>query len=357
MIAWLRAHRIDAFRAALAVAGLVLVAVLTRPPQAPALDTYSASDTRSGGYAAWEALLQREGVAVERFERRPIELDGTIDTLIDAYGTAPPAPDIRLDADTRALGDWVRAGGRLLLLGDTPALAAQERRLLRRPVWRDSRRTGGALDAPAFGNALARLATFSDRRFMRDGMAGTRPLVADRGGPFVVRVRLGRGAIVYVSDPRMFANAALARDDNARLAYLLARPRGRGRIVAFDEALHGALIGRSWIATLSVPVRVGLAGAGLVILIALAGGALRLGPPVALRAAREPASDEFIAAFAALYRRARARRDAIALLAGGADRAGETAMQLRFLRERQTPTDADLIRSAALARTLRREQR
>ena len=55
---------------------------------------------------------------------------------------------------------------------------------------------------------------------------------------------------------------------------------------------------------MSVPVRVALAGAVLTILIALAGGALRLGPPVSLRAAREPASDEFIAAVAALYRRA-----------------------------------------------------
>jgi hypothetical protein len=158
-----------------------------------------------------------------------------------------------------------------------------------------------------------------------------------------------------VSDPRLFANAALARDDNARLAYLLARPRLPGRIVAFDEALHGALLERGWLGALSVPVRVALAGSVLAILIALAGGALRLGPPVTLRATREPASDEFIAAVAALYRRAHARRAAIALLANDAGGPSETAVQLRLLRERQSPSDADLIRSAALAHALRRE--
>jgi hypothetical protein len=322
VIGWLRRNQGDALRAALAVAGLTLVALLTKPPPAPALDTYSANDVRSGGYAAWEELLGREGVAVERFERRPIELDGTIDTLIDAYGAAP----------------------------------LPETTLLKRPAEYRARLAGAPLRARAFGGAVERVTTFSPERFVRGNAASrTRTLLADRGGALVVRVPLGRGAIVYVSDPRLFANAALARDDNARLAYLLARPRLPGRIVAFDEALHGALLERGWLGALSVPVRVALAGSVLAILIALAGGALRLGPPVTLRATREPASDEFIAAVAALYRRAHARRAAIALLANDAGGPSETAVQLRLLRERQSPSDADLIRSAALAHALRRE--
>ncbi len=356
MIAWLRVHRGDVIRAALAVAGLMLVAFLTKPPPQAELDTYSVTDARSGGYAAWEELLQREGVVVERFDRRPVELDGTIDTLIDAYSVAPLPDGVRLDADTRALADWVGRGGRLVLIGRNGATAAQETKLLQRPAERSAGAAGGPLRAQAFGGAVEQLATFSSDRFVRGKPAPrTRVLLADGGGALIVRVGLGRGAILYVSDPRLFANAALARDDNARLAYLLARPRAPGRIVAFDEALHGALHERGWLAALSVPVRVALAGAVLTILIALAGGALRLGPPVTLRAVREPASDEFIAAVAALYGRAHARRDAIALLAAGADVPGETAVQLRLLRERQTPSDADLIRSAALAQALRGE--
>jgi Domain of unknown function (DUF4350) len=356
VIGWLRRHQGDAIRAALAVAGLTLVAVLTKPPAEPALDTYSVNDVRSGGYAAWEELLQREDVAVESFAGRPVELDGTIDTLIDAYGVAPLPDEVRLNADTRALAAWVRRGGRLVLLGRNAATAAQEATLLNRPAERRAGVSGDPLRARAFGGAVEALATFSPERFARSNPSSrARTLLADRGGALIVRVPLGRGAIVYVSDPRLFDNAALARDDNARLAYLLARPRQPGRITAFDEALHGALLERGWLGTLTVPVRVALAGSVLTILIALAGGALRLGPPVTLRAPREPASDEFIAAVAALYRRANARRDAIAILAGGADGPGETAVQLRMLRERQTPSDADLIRSAALAHALRRE--
>jgi hypothetical protein len=356
MIGRLRERRSDAMLAALALAGLLLVALLTRPPQEAALDTYSAGDTRSGGYAAWDALLQREGVAVEHFQQRPIELDGTIDTLIDAYGVEAMPGDARLPADTDALAAWVRAGGRLIVIGSDASVVQRERQKLARPIERTARASGGTLHGPAFGDAIASLATFSRQRFV-PAKRRTRVLLADRGGAIVERVAFGRGAIVYVSDPRMFSNAAIARDDNARLAYLLARPRRAGRIVAFDEALHAAIVERGWVATLSVPVRVALAGTVLVILIALAGGALRLGPPVTLRVVREPASDEFIRAIASLYARAGARREAIALLAAAADGPDEPAMQLRALRERPQPTDADLIQSATLARALRKDHR
>src|SRR6202522_939829 len=165
--------------------------------------------------------------------------------------------------------------------------------------WRRFRPNASCAGTPrrarALGGAVEARATFPPDRFVRGTAASrARTLLADRGGALIVRVPLGRGAVVYVSDPRLFANAALARDDNARLAYLLARPRQPGRITAFDEALHGALLERGWLGTLSVPVRVALAGTVLTILIALAGGALRLAPPVTLRAPREPASDEFI---------------------------------------------------------------
>jgi hypothetical protein len=178
-------------------------------------------------------------------------------------------------------------------------------------------------------------------------------LLGDRAGPIVVRIPTGRGEIDAVSDPHPFDNALIAQADNARLAFALARPRGGGA-VAFDETLHGALIERRWWQAIDLPERVALAGIALAVLLALAGSALRLGPGIALREAREPASDEFIAAVAALYERNRARRAAIALLAAGAHAAsGAAADELRRLAERQSPSDRDLIASAALARTIR----
>lgn len=357
MIRRLRERRSDVLLVLVALAGLILVALVTRPAQPPALDTYSADDTRSGGYAAWDALMQREGVAVERFHQRPIELDGTIDTLIDAYGVEPMPADARYPADTDALAAWVRAGGRLIVIGRAADLAKRERQKLARPIERTMKpRADDTFDAPAFGDAIERLHTYSLQRLV-PAKRNARVLLSDSGGAIIERIAFGRGAIVYVSDPQIFSNDGIARDDNARLAYLLARPRRPGRIVAFDESLHAPIVERGWIQALSVPVRVALAGTLLVIVIALAGGALRLGPPVTLRSAREPASDEFIHAIASLYARARARRAAIALLATAAEGPSDAAMQLRALRERPTPTDADLIQSAALARGLRKDPR
>ncbi len=290
----------DAILTLLVAAGVVFVALLNSRPQQGATDTFASTDYRSGGYAAWFTLLQREGVATERFERRPAELDAHIDTLIAAAPVVPAGADARRPPDLAALARWVREGGRLITLAND------------RPF---------GPSAPHFVAA---------------------------------RTPYGRGVVVSVLDPRQFDNGLLARDDNARRAFLLARPRQPGGVVAFDEALHGTIVDRSWWRTLDVPQRVALGGIALAVLIALAGSALRLGPAVSLQPAREPASDEFIAAVAGLYQRNRARRAALALLAAGVhDAGGEAVMQLRALAERQSPDDRDLVAGAVLARAIR----
>jgi len=289
----------DALLLVLLLAGIALVALL-EAPVADGRDTFSSTDYRSGGYAAWYELLAREGVAVERFEHRPAELNAGEDTLIAAPPLAPAGVDARGPADRDALARWVRAGGRLIVLGE------------RRPfAGRGPRQTG-------------------------------------------LSTAYGRGVVVVIADPHPFDNALIARADNARLAYALAKPRRAGGIVAFDEALHGALVDRRWWDVIGIPQRVALGGIALAVLAALIGSMLRLGPAVTLRVAREPASDEFVAAVAALYERTKSRRAAIALLAGGVRGAsGDAVTQLQLLAERQTPTDRDLLTSAALARTIR----
>jgi hypothetical protein len=289
----------DALLLVLLLAGLAAVAFL-QAPGADGRDTFASTDYRSGGYAAWYELLAREGVAVERFEHRPAELSADIDTLIAAAPVIPASESARGPADVDALARWVRGGGRLIALGQ------------RRPL------------------------------------AGAGPRLAPLRTPY------GRGEIVTIPDPHPFDNGLITRADNARLAYALAKPRRPGGVVAFDEALHGAIVDRRWWNVIDVPQRVALGGTALAVLVAIAGSMLRLGPAVTLRSAREPASDEFVAAVAMLYERTKSRRAAIALLAAGAHNAGGDAVtQLRLLAERQSPTDRDLITSAALARTIR----
>jgi hypothetical protein len=290
----------DVVLAVLVLAGIALVALLKNAAPEAGLDTFASTDYRSGGYAAWYALLEREGIAVERFERRPADLDPAIDTLIAAYPVAPAAANALRDADRSALARWVDDGGRLIVLGT------------------------------------------------EDPFAGNGPRLRGLSTPY------GHGAIVAIRDPREFDNASITRGDNARLAFVLARPRTPGGVVAFDEGLHGTIVDRRWWDVIGTSQRVALGGIAVAVLIALIGGALRLGPPVTLRAVREPASDEFVAAVAALYARTGSRRAALQLLAAGAHGAnGDAARELRLLAERQTPNDRDLIAGAALARSIR----
>jgi hypothetical protein len=342
----------DVLLAAAVLAGMVLVALLGKSPAA-AFDTFSASDFRSGGYAAWFALLQREGFETQAFARRPAELDARVATLIAATPTVASDTGSRDAADQAALGHWVAAGGRLIALGAADAFRiAGSHTIGVRPATATARRTGGPLYGP-LARAVARLAGLSAERLRHARRLGGRVLLADRGGAIVLRVPYGRGAIDYVSDPHPFDNQWIAHADNARLAFALARPAGGGA-VAFDETLHGVLIERRWWQAIDVPERTALVGIAFAILLALGGSALRLGPAIALREVREPASDEFVAAVAALYQRNRARRAAIALLAAGAQSAhGPAADELRRLAERETPADRDLIASAALARAIR----
>jgi hypothetical protein len=342
----------DVLLALAVIAGMVFAALLGRSP-AGGFDTFASSDFRSGGYAAWFALLQREGLATQAFEQRPAELDARIDTLIAATPTLPAETGSRDAADQAALAHWVASGGRLIALGAGDAFRSTGSRVSGiRPPTVDARSPGGRLRGP-LAASVAQLAGLSAQRFQlaRGSSAGV--LLADRSGPVVLRVPYGRGAIDFVSDPHLFDNGWIAHADNARLAFALARPRASGA-VAFDETLHGVLIERTWWQAIDVPERTALAGIAIAILLALAGGALRLGPPIALREVREPASDEFVAAVAALYQRNKARRAAIALLAAGAQSAhGAAADELRRLAERQSPVDRDLIASAVLARAIR----
>jgi hypothetical protein len=292
-------RRNDLVTAVLVLAGIVLVALLQPASRDPGRDSLAVTDYRSGGYAAWFALMSREGVSVERYERRPANLDASVDTLIAAYPSLT-APSARDPADRAALAEWVNDGGRLVVLG------------------------------------------------ANDPFAGNGPRL--RGA----RTRYGRGEIVAVRDPYQFDNASIVRGNNARAAYALALPRRSGGIVAFDEAVHGTIVERNWWNVIGAPQRVALGGIALAVLLALIGSALRLGPPVVLRAVREPASDEFVAAVATLYARGGARRAALALFAAGARNAtGEAARDLRLLAERQTPSERDLIAGAVLARTIR----
>jgi hypothetical protein len=271
--------------------------------------------------------LVREGIRVARFENRPVFLDREIDTLI----LADVAPLDLLGAsfsgaDAAALADWVRAGGRLVFLGDGPL------------------------------RMIASETLGSSRERRHESKAA------------IAREAFGRGAIVFVRDAAAFENGSLANDDNARLAYALARPRGVRGVVAFDEAVRGHLVPAHWWDALPRRLVAAIGLIAVVLAVALFGAAIRLGPPLVVTDERATSSEAYLDALAALYERARAvpraLEDALASTrralarreTASADGALAASLgELEGIASVAHPTEATLVRALSLALVIRKE--
>jgi hypothetical protein len=353
-------------------------------------DTFSTYDAASGGYRAWYELLQREGIRVARFERRPAFIDSSVDVYVmsgDLFGIIARAgtggsAEQALPGDWSAVAKWVHAGGHLVWLADgqtrpddlnIPDLAARGPRADDAVTVAPSPVTAGV--ASVSGTARLR-AVFGTS-------AGAAPLVADDIGGVVVSYPLGRGAVTVVTDESLFENARLARADNARLGYDLATYGLTSHgTVAFDEWSHGYVAGDTWWTILPRPFQVALIVIGAALLLLVVATALRFGPTVVLADASERTSAEYLSSMAALYSRGGARKTAIDDLAGaclrevaaaaglpetaaarsiavrlGGDDAGpaEDVMELDRLRSYEYPHPADLLRAARLCAALRKE--
>jgi hypothetical protein len=356
---------------------------------APRYDTFSSYDAHAGGYRAWYELMQREGMRVQRFERRPAFLDASVGTLIAApnrtelllrsqqTGDQTGAPQA---IDFENLRAWVKNGGRLVWVTDG---------------WWDSglglaqtsdkgpvRDEAVSVAASPLTAGLSAVSGTSKLRIPFGESKSGLPLVADGGGSVVMAYPLGKGTIIVVTDQSLFANNRIAKADNARLAYALARADSGA--VAFDEYLHGYAAGGTWWTILPVPVRIAVVIVLCGLLLLLVASTLRFGPTARLPETAERTSAEYLSSVAALLARGRAARKALrdlvnttlhdiahgvglpeqaslAALASrlrfgedGAWRADEL-IELDRLGGLEQPSDKDLVRAACLSASLRKE--
>jgi hypothetical protein len=304
--------------------GLLLVAIVvlatlnllsTRAQETPrAVDSYSSYDAASGGYRAFYELLQREGVAVERFERRPPFLDRGIDTLVWVEPLVyDPRQIFNTKTDVQALDAWIKAGGRLLYIGQDPAAAKAG--ILKLPATTTVARARGTMRvAAALRKAGVERVAFAHLlrwKPAKKQAPGATVLIADGAGPLALRYAYGRGEIVAVVDEDAFRNSRIASADNARLAYALTTPRRAAGRIAFDEAVHGYLAPEHWWAIMPRALLIGLAIVALAAVIAFAGAAIRLGPPIVPARRTDASSAEFVDSLAVLFERGRAVRKAL----------------------------------------------
>jgi hypothetical protein len=386
---------VESLIVAVAVAAIAVVTYQNGRREAQQIngyDTYSTYDAGSGGYRAWYELLDREGVRVARFERRPAFLDGSVDVYVmasDYYyvmasATTGGSTEIATDGDWDGVARWVKAGGHLVWLSDgvtapsginAPVLASKGPQTDDAVALTSSPLTAGVSSV----SGTSRLRVPFSRSFR------AAPVVADDVGGVVVSYRLGKGAVTVISDESLFANGRLAKADNARLAYDVATtgltPKG---VVAFDEWSHGYVAGDTWWAILPPSFQIGLVAIGIALLLIAIPAALRFGPTARLPDRSERTSAEYLSSMAMLYARGRALRTAIDELADSclrdvaasaglpetaparaiASRVGDpdqdggpgaAVMEIDRIRSYEYPHDADLLRVAQMCAALRKE--
>jgi len=371
--------RVETAAVALAVAVLVALAVLKSPAPPPYVDTFSSFDGGAGGYLALYEMLAREGLPVTRFQKRALFLNASVGTLFRAEPLDFDDARQRTAAvDDAALVAWVRGGGRLLYVVDGGLTTVAALRVpAAAPIGRRSHRPFVAAELRAAG--VRAVDPLRQERWRVPKGAFT-VLLDDGRGPLVVRYRLGRGSVTAVADERLFTNARIAHGDAARLALALVTSQRSNAAVAFDEALHGYVVSPHWWSIVPRPFVAALALALAVLVVAFAGAAFRLGPPIVPRPRDARSTADFIGGLASLLQRGRAVRGALADLLASTSHAAARAFavpagashdelaariepaelrtayrELVALVSNDRAVEAQLVRGAALAQRLRKE--
>lgn len=351
-----RAAGIEALAALLLGLVLVVLGATFTDPGSAQPDLRSSSYVNDpGGLRAMHEVLRSCGLRPERLLEPPETLPDTARTLVVA---APSEPFTEPQLD--ALFDWVAAGGRLVVIAALPAPPLRgsfHEPLLARVGLRARRRfiASAALSiVPGHGVDADLTLSWATTQVLddltprkeeappdetpvppsngADARAGApEPLVVSRSHRLAEIVAFGDagGEVVVLADDAIAGNEHLREDDNAVfLVQLLTARDGDGGRVVFDEYHHGfrpegdregllsqavAMLWTTW------PGR-----AVLLVLLAwmvrIAGSAVRLGRPLPDAPPPRRELSEHADALGQLLEKARARSEALRVLAAGTRR-------------------------------------
>jgi Domain of unknown function (DUF4350) len=278
--------------------GVVLEVVdrLSPQPKGPRSSSYATSPS---GLAAYASVLERAGHPVRRLrtpiaERAP--RDGETLIVLD--------PDVIDPDEARAIGDWVRDGGRLVAGGSGEAPWLEEV-IGSEPRWDfDGGRTRTPL-LPVTETAGVRQVRGVESGAWHD-LGPTLPVIGPADAPLVITTATGSGSVALIADPSPLHNRALDQADNAALG--LALVGGEERPVAFLETVHGYGVSRGF-GGLPARVKWVLLGLALTTLVALWSVGRRFGPTEDPDTPLPPPRVEYVDALAAALARAKPEED------------------------------------------------
>ena len=285
---------------AIVVAVNVIAAVIDAVAGGPGGPRSSAYATSPRGLAAYAELLQRF--------RHPVRLENAFPagSRLDPSTTLVLLdPDAVLGSQARALGRFVRGGGRLVAGGSPPG-GWISYLLGPAPRWSPAGPVDAApLNAHSETQGVRTLQTAGEGSFSSPGPAA--PLAGAPGQALALAAPEGSGQLLLLADASPLQNRLLERADNARFGLDLAGPTARP--VVFVESVHGYGQGRGLGA---LPSRWLWALAALVLAVVawMVARGRRLGSPERPVPDLPPPRSAYVRALAGTLMRTRERRRA-----------------------------------------------
>ena len=248
--------------------------------------------TTPAGTAALAGTLQRLGVQVER-GRLPLTEVG-----VEDFGTVVVAEVAAGDytpGELTALEEFVRSGGRLLVLGRTDLVA---RLLPDPPRWHARGAPSARPTGPLPGVEEVALSGFGS---LSVGPADTVLFVGEGSRAVAVSRPLGEGSVVWWADPHPARNEGIGAPGAATAVISAVEP---GEAVLFDEFRHGYRLEGGLFEVMPARWRLALTLGGITVLAALVAYGRRFGPPSPPDRGLGPGREEFLDAVGGLLARA-----------------------------------------------------
>ena len=265
--------------------------------------TYSAA---AGGYKALYLWLDAMNLPVKRWERTLKDLPAAASVLVLAEPELSPSK-----GELRSLKKWIGNGGTFVLIARQPSVYWLDLGLELEPVFvmqhlQDKKGPLRFQPGP-YTRGIRTLNYNNHPRLSSSRPQGIVHIRSAEGGLLMV-LNEGKGRVIGLTDPGLFANGSLRDGDHARLALnLLLAHIGSGELL-IDEYHHGygratSVVEHLFNSRALIPLLQGI----LILFVLWVAKGRRFGPPRPLQRMDRSSSLEYVRAMAQLYQRARLR--------------------------------------------------